>query len=1433
MENTINKMAYTKIIQISDIHIRAGDSITSRYDEYTTQIDRLILALKEYDAEKTLIVLIGDIFHDKSRIGPSAQLLAQRLFRGLSQMRTIVVRGNHDYRQDQPDEPDLIKPFFDEEPENLEYLDETGLFQLGNIEVGLVAVQDTLIRGAGSGITTALPDFPVPEGTGEYQVALFHGSFGGALLQNGTEVEERNNYPLTWFSKSYDLLLFGDIHVQQICRATIQPGNDFASRTSKNLYVTGRYSFDRKKQPWAYSGSLIQQNFGESLWAHGFIEWNLETSTATSYHVRNDVGYVIVTTDSSDKPCIKVRHGRKSNILPIETIVTYGWFPTTISLRFSTSARTQSQHIQTLFEEAGIVIRDTGYVEENNVEDVSTAVVSAETKESIVNDLSSLNSVDTWINYFTNDANIPDGDWTQWVKHPELMKVPVDIFEKATADNIKARNAKFQKIVEGYIEKRDQKRSTKGFRIHYIEFSWLLCFGEDNWIDLDDFTKQVSLINGNNGSGKSSLLEIICLALYGDSFPSRQNKSYSACIINQHKPDRSSANTKICFSIDGQKYWITRSFEQQPNNPKTLWQRYVRLIEHAKAAVIKENANCVLAWVEQFVGKFSHFLLTTIISQMNDSDFFGMSAKEQKIIIDSLLQLDVCDDFRIILKEARLLHDHALDKLSAYQEANQRSTALIDETSSSDQDEERCLEIGSQVKEIQTLLSSTQDFYSNHPLKVFQTLQSDYLNEKKHIQREIDIPVEGEYAILKQSRQQLRDRLAVLRAKRLTKCKITEDPVNETFDNLEQKLQKLINQRGTEVQVYDKQKHTDWQTKNRDLIAKPPPADPTKPLPSLLKELELIQEELAAIEIDEVDFKPVSVKVLGGLKKQNDDLVIKLCDLDQEKKIREKELSQIKVSANNTALLAEYIDLRTRFTNSLKVETIEEAYKSYQQASHLISISAFTQKEHDIVKKQLEEIGLAEYNPDCKACIGNPFRVKKEQLQINLSQLLKEQKKQQSEIEQLLNNNSYDKLKVLHEKLSSYPVDKMTLYEQQLSKQAILKKELLGIDENISTLEEERDDLGYDTQVIVNEYYDLKATKQILTDEITNARFHQEQVAWTKSASLAILDEEIQVLERSTLLAYSKELNATEADLEKVERNIKTHDLISAGLKRLEELESILSAYPYWLKSKDLEVKLKPLSQQFSSLQASIQQSKMYNAQLQKARTLAEQMASFRQTLEHRLKLITEMGLAFDKFTDWVYPRKVGPAIEEAVNKVLNSIVLPRPIQLKAEWDSTQFNWYVQDGITLPPYEKASGAQRFFVSLALRLAFSRMGAANMINAQMFLDEGFTACDTETMERVPTLLRSLIKDQEHLQTIFIVSHLDTLKAVADRNISITRGANSSKLLLGERQQVPRIMETKADAKMKSIGDHVDAPAIPKKKAGRPKKVTVEKEIVVNE
>jgi DNA repair exonuclease SbcCD ATPase subunit len=290
-----------------------------------------------------------------------------------------------------------------------------------------------------------------------------------------------------------------------------------------------------------------------------------------------------------------------------------------------------------------------------------------------------------------------------------------------------------------------------------------------NYINFDEFIKKVVNINGNNGSGKSSLLEIIAVAIYGESFPSRSAKSFTASIINQHIPKTETAYSKICFSIDGTKYWIHRTYDTQPNgNEKSLWQRIIRLLDN-EGEIVKEKANAVDPWIEEHVGVYKHFLLTTIMSQFNDNDFFSLSPKDQKVIIDSLLHLNVCESFRLLLKEAQKNHEYALSQLTTYEAGLISSNSRFethygkesDIQAQLEQEETQRLSLASLKVQLDLARSHIVEFSE----KAFQQPLSDYEKQKAQLMKLLETPLESNISDLKVSKTNLRNQLAVLKSK--------------------------------------------------------------------------------------------------------------------------------------------------------------------------------------------------------------------------------------------------------------------------------------------------------------------------------------------------------------------------------------------------------------------------------------------------------------------------------------------------------------------------------------------------------------------------------------------------------------------------------------------------------------------------------------------
>jgi DNA repair exonuclease SbcCD ATPase subunit len=176
--------------------------------------------------------------------------------------------------------------------------------------------------------------------------------------------------------------------------------------------------------------------------------------------------------------------------------------------------------------------------------------------------------------------------------------------------------------------------------------------------------------------------------------------------------------------------------------------------------------------------------------------------------------------------------------------------------------------------------------------------------------------------------------------------------------------------------------------------------------------------------------------------------------------------------------------------------------------------------------------------------------------------------------------------------------------------------------------------------------------------------------------------------------------------------------------------------------------------------------------------------------MQQRHTCIAAIQSGMASFRSWAYGTLVGPAVEREVNAILSLVDMPRPITLRAEWKegtgvkkSGSLVWLVGDGVVAPPFHKASGAQRFFTTLALRLACAHIAAPHTAYAQLFLDEGFTSCDEMTLEAVPSFLRQLLASWHGADVVYLVSHLESLKHAATHSVGISKGVGASTLQVG--------------------------------------------------
>ena len=232
------------IYHLADIHIRPLE----RHEEYREVFQNLYIYLKnDKDINNSLVVICGDLVHEKDKITPELIILLREFLKELSSITDVIIfSGNHDLIENNSDRTANLEALT-QDLNNIFYLKYTDLYEYGNIIFSLNSLEDN-------------KDFIKMPATNKIKIALYHGMLKEiSFSKNSISVE---NF------KDYNFVLLGDVHERQFLKDNI-----------------------------AYSGSLIQQNFGETLNEHGLIKWDIINKKSECVDIENDYGFVTITNN--------------------------------------------------------------------------------------------------------------------------------------------------------------------------------------------------------------------------------------------------------------------------------------------------------------------------------------------------------------------------------------------------------------------------------------------------------------------------------------------------------------------------------------------------------------------------------------------------------------------------------------------------------------------------------------------------------------------------------------------------------------------------------------------------------------------------------------------------------------------------------------------------------------------------------------------------------------------------------------------------------------------------------------------------------------------------------------------------------------------------------------------------------------------------------
>lgn len=1356
-------MVIKSVYHISDIHIRTGNYEESRYDEYLSVFNNLIDDLQvQEDIKESIIVVTGDIVHNKSKIESSGINLFNFLFRKLTKLTKVyIIRGNHDYQQHNQDEVDLLSALINNcNYENLHYLNKTGTHEIDNIELGVMAINDVLKAGDTSGQVDELPEFPKPK-TDKLKIALYHGI---VIDENNTFFKSKDiGIDVSWF-KDYDLALLGDNHTQQI--------NNMKEGDSLN----NENRINESNPIWGYSGSLLQQNFGEDTKKHGYLKWDLENMTVTKKDINNP--YCHYTYKDYEKVKLKRFLHENQHIKNMK-------------IRFIKSSSNMTDHISEihlLLNEKGIKYKS--YYYNNNLFQKESKKDDEEIK--IVN----YNSPENWYEFIEENINkdiVGDYDWKEMLNKPEILLLNLDMIPETLREKTEEKNNKLMKHIGKYLSSQDIQHNdnNKLLKLNYLEWQWVLCYGENNYFNFDTMDNNVSLLNAPNGSGKSAFLEIICLSLFGEGIPSRTNKQFSSSIICQQKQKGKTSIVKLLFSLDDEKYMITRTFLYQNADKNKLLSKHVELfnINQNQFVSLKSGNKAVNEWISVNVGNINSFLLSSMLTQNNDQDFFSLKNSDQINLLDKSLSLESVNSFTELLKQTKLVYNNVKDNLeSIFLDIKNNSKEVTE--SEVENYKKQYIETKQNLENIQNKLLDDNKKFAGIKEKDIDLTEEQIKNKiESIIVDENDIDINKLYEESGKVSNELENLLKI-------------------FKDFEIKLDKD----GKRVYSSDSIFRND--NRNNDRKGYVESEVVLKSIKEIKKEHSNCKEYFSNIEDDDKDYTQEKNELLEIVKNKKGEIesinkkneqcntlknyynteINKLLKKQRDLDNIDTKKSQCKKNLDKYEGMKSKIDKKKILLENNKtiLTKLENNYEEYEVLTKNI-------KDLELSIKDIEDKDYP-FNPDCECCKKQPWKL----LLVNLNNDLNKKREELDNVNKVFESNNISGEEFEDKKIKlNENIDKFTKYvenyEEYKNKENYWKKQIEVID-NYDALNKEIKNFESESTHNSSLLKEYKATKKELEKNLKELEIKLESLdnkiklkneydEWVVRKNKN--EEDINWYIWFSNIKYEEynKLNTKKSDLDN------TIDKYNKNLKNKEEKEywnKTLILRPSWCEINKLKEEQKRVSNQLNILSTKYVGLRKDYQECIKNHDRMQKIISVLNTISIYILISEHLSKIFLNFRTWLYKNKILPIIISNTNDIIGNISRNN-LQIDVLWSDKKngdtFNWLINDGKNKPSIEKASGFQRFIMGLAIKITLSNLGVSKLRCGQLFIDEGFTSCDKEHLEKVPVFINSLLN---LYNSVLVVSHLQNIKENISIEMNIERDEKKllSKLSYGNKINITK-------------------------------------------